>query len=53
MIRSMTGFAQAALEDDALRASVSVRSLNHRFFDLTLHLPQRLAGARGRTRASG
>jgi uncharacterized protein YicC (UPF0701 family) len=38
----MTGFASAALEQEALRASVSVRALNHRFFDLTLHLPQRL-----------
>ena len=38
MIRSMTGFAEAALEQAELRASVSVRALNHRFFDLTLHL---------------
>jgi uncharacterized protein (TIGR00255 family) len=43
MIRSMTGFAEAALEREELRASVSVRALNHRFFDLTLHLPRRLA----------
>jgi uncharacterized protein (TIGR00255 family) len=43
MIRSMTGFAEAALEDDEIRASVTVRALNHRFFDLTLHLPRRLA----------
>jgi uncharacterized protein (TIGR00255 family) len=42
VIRSMTGFANAAVADDVLRASVSVRALNHRFFDLTLHLPQRL-----------
>ena len=50
MIRSMTGFGQAALEQGALRASVSVRSLNHRFFDLTLHLPQRLQALEAETR---
>ena len=39
----MTGFTAAALgRDEALRASVSVRSLNHRFLELGLHLPRRL-----------
>ncbi len=42
MIRSMTGYGSAGLEEGAIRASVTVRSLNHRFFDLTLHLPRRL-----------
>jgi uncharacterized protein (TIGR00255 family) len=42
VIRSMTGFAHASVADEVLRATVSVRALNHRFFDLTLHLPQRL-----------
>jgi len=42
MIRSMTGYAEAALDQDELHASISVRALNHRFFDLTLHLPRRL-----------
>ncbi len=50
MIRSMTGFASAALEQETLRASVSVRALNHRFFDLTLHLPQRLAALEAEAR---
>jgi uncharacterized protein (TIGR00255 family) len=56
MIRSMTGYAEAALEQEELRASVSVRALNHRFFDLTLHLPRRLqaleAEARERVKAA-
>jgi uncharacterized protein (TIGR00255 family) len=56
VIRSMTGYAEAALEQADLRASVSVRALNHRFFDLTLHLPRRLqsleAEARERVKAS-
>jgi uncharacterized protein (TIGR00255 family) len=42
MIRSMTGYGAAAADTDALRASVSVRSLNHRFLDLTVHLSRRL-----------
>jgi uncharacterized protein (TIGR00255 family) len=42
VIRSMTGFGAAAVETKVLRASVTVRSLNHRFLDVTLHLPRRL-----------
>jgi uncharacterized protein (TIGR00255 family) len=43
MIRSMTGYGSASLEGEPLRASVSVRSLNHRFLDIAVHLPRRLA----------
>jgi uncharacterized protein (TIGR00255 family) len=42
MIRSMTGFGSVTLETDGLRASVTARSLNHRFLDVTVHLPRRL-----------
>jgi uncharacterized protein (TIGR00255 family) len=42
MIRSMTGFGSASVESEPLRAAVSVRSLNHRFLDVALHLPRRL-----------
>lgn len=42
MIRSMTGYGAAAVESEALRAVVTVRSLNHRYLDLALHLPRRL-----------
>jgi uncharacterized protein (TIGR00255 family) len=42
MIRSMTGYGSAALEASAVRASVSVRSVNHRFLDVALHVPRRL-----------
>ena len=51
MIRSMTGYAEAALDRDELHASVSVRALNHRFFDLTLHLPRRLQPLEAEARA--
>ena len=36
----MTGYAQASLERDGWVLRVSVRSVNHRFLDLHLHLPQ-------------
>jgi uncharacterized protein (TIGR00255 family) len=42
MIRSMTGYGSATLETPQLRASVTVRSVNHRFLDVALHLPRRL-----------
>jgi uncharacterized protein (TIGR00255 family) len=42
MIRSMTGYGHASVEAETLRAAVTVRSLNHRFLDVTLHVPRRL-----------
>ncbi|HSD66222.1 MAG TPA: YicC/YloC family endoribonuclease, partial [Vicinamibacteria bacterium] len=38
----MTGYGHASVEAEGLRASVAVRSTNHRFLDVTLHLPRRL-----------
>ena len=43
MILSMTGYGSASLESEAVRASVTVKSLNHRFLDLSVHLSRRLA----------
>lgn len=43
MIRSMTGYGAASLETESLRASVAIRSLNHRFLELAVHVPRRLA----------
>jgi uncharacterized protein (TIGR00255 family) len=40
---SMTGYGSSALETEALSAACSVRSLNHRYLDLTVHAPRRLA----------
>ncbi len=33
MIQSMTGFAEKSFESPAIRVKVSIKSLNHRFFD--------------------
>jgi uncharacterized protein (TIGR00255 family) len=43
VIRSMTGYGSASHESETLRAVVTVRSVNHRFLDVTVHLPRRLA----------
>lgn len=43
-VRSMTGFASAAVESEEVKGSVTIRSLNHRYLDLTVHLPRRLQG---------
>lgn len=39
-VRSMTGYAQARLEEDGWSLRVSVRSVNHRFLDLRVHMPE-------------
>ena len=39
-MRSMTGYGSAAIESEAMRASVTARSLNHRYLDLTVHTPR-------------
>jgi len=39
-LKSMTGFAQARLEQDGWALRISLRSVNHRFLDLHLRLPE-------------
>ncbi len=41
-VKSMTGYAQAQSEHEGWALRVSVRSVNHRFLDLRLHLPDGL-----------
>jgi uncharacterized protein (TIGR00255 family) len=38
----MTGYGSAALDRSDLRATVTVRSVNHRFLELSLHLSRRV-----------
>jgi uncharacterized protein (TIGR00255 family) len=42
MIVSMTGFAAVAAELPGLSLAVELRSVNHRFLDITLKLPDEL-----------
>jgi len=45
MIRSMTGYGQGTAERSGLRVGVELRSVNNRFADLRLRLPQDLASS--------
>lgn len=48
----MTGFASATREGDHATITVTIRAVNHRHLDLQLRVPQTLAEAEGRVRAS-
>jgi uncharacterized protein (TIGR00255 family) len=43
----MTGYGSAAIATDAVRGAVSVRAVNHRFLDASVHLPRRLQPLEG------
>ena len=51
-LRSMTGFASAPVETEAVKGSVTIRSLNHRYLDVAVHLPRRLQGLEPELRAA-
>ena len=51
MIKSMTGFASLTRDEERGAISVTVRSVNHRFLDLQLRLPQSIADLEPRLRA--
>jgi len=52
MIKSMTGFASATKESETATITVTIRAVNHRHLDVQLRVPQTLAEAEGRIRAS-
>ncbi len=39
-VRSMTGYAQARSEQNGWNLRLSLRSVNHRFLDLRVHMPE-------------
>lgn len=51
MIRSMTGFASISREEGGQQATVTIRSVNHRFLDLVIKSPQTLAPIESRLRS--
>ena len=51
MIKSMTGFASLTHEDDHATIGITVRTVNHRFLDVQLRMPQSLAAVESRLRA--
>ncbi len=50
MIRSMTGFASLTREDERATIGITVRTVNHRFLDIQLRIPQSLADLEPRVR---
>jgi uncharacterized protein (TIGR00255 family) len=51
VIKSMTGFASVAREDDRATVTVTIRALNHRYLDLQLRVPQSLSAIESDIRA--
>ena len=50
MIRSMTGFGAAELATEAGRLSAEIRSVNHRYCEISLRLPRSIGGLEGPVR---
>ena len=50
MIKSMTGFASLTREDETATIAVSVKTVNHRFLDVQVRVPQALAEIESRVR---
>jgi uncharacterized protein (TIGR00255 family) len=40
LIKSMTGFGRGEYEDNGLQATVEIRSVNHRFREITVRMPR-------------
>ena len=51
MIRSMTGFGRAETINDRTRITAEIRSVNHRYLDLSVRLPRRLSFLEGQIRS--
>jgi uncharacterized protein (TIGR00255 family) len=51
MIKSMTGFASLTHEDERATIGITVKTVNHRFLDVQLRMPQSLAEVEPRVRA--
>ena len=51
MIRSMTGFASVSREVGGDKVHITMKSVNHRFLDVVVRLPQALASLDQRLRA--
>jgi uncharacterized protein (TIGR00255 family) len=50
MIKSMTGFASASLEDERGAVGVTIRAVNHRYLDVQFRLPQSASDREGALR---
>ena len=43
MIKSMTGFGRAVLQDEVRRFTVEIKSVNHRYLDFNMKMPKKLS----------
>ena len=50
MIKSMTGFASVTREDERATVGVTIRSVNHRYLDMQVRVPQTLSHLESRLR---
>ncbi|MFH1144750.1 MAG: YicC/YloC family endoribonuclease [Candidatus Eisenbacteria bacterium] len=50
MVHSMTGFGRGERLDDGLRVTIEIRSVNHRFLEISTRLPRRLSTLEHRVR---
>ncbi len=50
MIKSMTGYGRGEGTDESKRAEVEIKSFNHRYCDVQIHLPRRLNSFEGQVR---
>ncbi len=50
MIKSMTGFASLTREDERIQLTMTVKSVNHRYLDLQIRIPQALNEMESRLR---
>lgn len=50
MIKSMTGYGRGEWAEDEKRMEVEVKSFNHRYCDVQIHLPRRLNSLEGQVR---
>ena len=42
MVKSMTGFGRYEYSDEKCKCSVEIKSVNHRYLDLSIKMPKRL-----------
>ena len=45
MIRSMTGFGRGEFADEISKVTVEIRTVNHRYLDISVKMPRRYAFA--------
>jgi uncharacterized protein (TIGR00255 family) len=50
VLRSMTGYGTATVDSELYKARIEIRAVNHRYLDLLIHLPAKLAALEDKVR---